>query len=257
MGGLGRTMPITASGFAVGMLGLVGLLPLGGFWAMQRGVDRFWLDAPWIVGVLLLVNGLTAFNLTRVFRLVFLGPAQVKTCRAPEVGWQMALPMIGLSVTTISVPFMLRQLTLLPPILSLNPAAETLMIASGFLGCAVGCGVELKRAWLSPGLKFAGWFHNLLAYDFHIEHIYRLSVVFAVTQLSRWTAWCDRYILDSVVNSVGITTLFGGQSLKYLTSGASQSYVLTILLGVGVLVLIVGWELLQGVNLFTVISFLF
>jgi len=44
-----------------------------------------------------------------------------------------------------------------------------------------------------------------------------------------------RYILDSVVNSVGITTLFGGQSLKYLTSGASQSYVLTILLGVGVL----------------------
>jgi len=87
----------------------------------------------------------------------------------------------GSDCNTISVPFMLRQLTLLPPILSLNPTAETLMIASGSFA-AVGCAVELKRAWLSPGLKFAGWFHNLLAYDFfHIEHIYRLSVVFAVT----------------------------------------------------------------------------
>jgi NAD(P)H-quinone oxidoreductase subunit 5 len=256
MGGLGRTMPITASGFVVGTLGLVGLLPLGGFWAMQRGVDRFWLDAPWLVVVLLLVNGLTAFNLTRVFRLVFSGSPQVKTCRAPEVGWQMALPMMGLIVITISVPFMLRQLTLLPPIIGLNPTAETLMIASGFLGCAVGCAVELKRAWLSPGLKFRGWFHNLLAYDFHIEHIYRLSVVFAVSQLSRWTTWCDRYIFDGIVNSVGIGTLFSSQNLKYLTSGVSQSYVLTILIGVSVLALTAGWEFLQG-NLFTLLSFRF
>jgi len=30
-------------------------------------------STPWLVVVLLLVNGLTAFNLTRVFRLVFSG----------------------------------------------------------------------------------------------------------------------------------------------------------------------------------------
>jgi len=51
----------------------------------------------------------------------------------------------GSDVITISVPFMLRQLTLLPPILSLNPTAETLIVASGFAYCAVGCAVELKR----------------------------------------------------------------------------------------------------------------
>jgi len=95
MGGLGRTMPITASGFVVGTLG-VGLLPLGGFLGDARGGSLL-VDAPWLVVVLLLVNGLTAFNLTRVFRLVFSGSPQVKTCRAPEVGWQMALPMMGLS----------------------------------------------------------------------------------------------------------------------------------------------------------------
>ena len=35
-----------------------------------------------------MVNLLTAVNLTRVFRLVFLGPTQPKSRRAPEAPWQ-------------------------------------------------------------------------------------------------------------------------------------------------------------------------
>jgi len=118
-----------------GYAGLGWLLPLGGF-GRWRGVDRFWLEPLLARWLLLLVNGLTAFNLTRVFRLVFWLP-QVKTCR-PR-GRLAGTTMMGLIVITISVPFMLRQLTLLPPILSLNPTAETLIVASGFPGSSWLC----------------------------------------------------------------------------------------------------------------------
>ena len=257
MGGLGKTMPITASAFLVGTVGLVGLFPLGGFWAMQQGVERFWAESPWLIGVLLLVNGLTAFNLTRVFRLVFLGQAQIKARRAPEVGWMMTSPMVVLNVMTISVPFMLRPLMLLPPIFSGNPVAEMLLMASGLLGFGVGATFAFKRIWLSPVSRIPGYFHNMLAYDFYADLLYRSTVVFAVTQLSKFSVWCDRYIFDGVTNLVGFAAIFSGQSLKYVTSGVSQSYVFTILVSLGVLAVMVSWEFLQGPSLSTVISFFF
>jgi NAD(P)H-quinone oxidoreductase subunit 5 len=83
MGGLWSRMPATTTAFVVGSAGLVGLLPLGGFWALREGVNVFLYGFPGLVAVLLLVNCLTAINLTRVFRLVFLGPPQPKTKRAP------------------------------------------------------------------------------------------------------------------------------------------------------------------------------
>lgn len=257
MGGLGKSMPITASAFLVGMVGLVGLLPLGGFWAMQRGVDRFWTEAPWLMGVLLLVNGLTAFNLTRVFRLVFLGQPQVKARRAPEVGWMMVLPMVALNVTTISVPFMLQQLSLLPPSLILNPVAESLLAGSGLLGFVLGATYKFKRIWLSPVTKIPGYFHNMLAYDFYADRLYHSTVVFAVAQFSKLMTWGDRYILDGIANLTGVAAIFSGQSLKYFTSGASQSYVFTILVSLVTLAVMLSWELLQGPSLSAVMSLLF
>ncbi|GAB1540633.1 NAD(P)H-quinone oxidoreductase subunit F [Scytonema sp. NUACC21] len=235
MGGLLKTMPITASAFAFATAGLIGLLPLGGFWAMQRGIEQFWLEAPWLVGILLLVNGLTAFNLTRVFRLVFLGPSQVKTRRAPEVGWQMALPMVILTVTTLSVPSMLHSLDLIPSWISVSRSETILLTLSGILGYGLGAIVELRRVWLRPVHKTAKFLHEMLAYDFYINQIYRVSIVFAVAQLSKFTAWFDRFILDGAVNLLGLATVLTGQSLKYSASGKSQFYVLTILLGVSFL----------------------
>ena len=94
MGGLWSRMPATTTAFVVGSAGMVTLLPLGSFWAMLSWADGFVDVNPWVIGVLVLVNGLTALNLTRVFRLVFWGEPQQKTRRAPEVGWQMALPMV-------------------------------------------------------------------------------------------------------------------------------------------------------------------
>ena len=83
----------------------------------------------------------------------------------------------------------------------------------------------------------------MLGYDFYFEQLYRFTVVFGVTLVSKISAWTDRYILDGLVNLVGLATIFSGQSLKYTISGQSQGYMLTILVGVSLLGLAISWSL--------------
>ncbi len=246
MGGLGSRMPATTSAFVVGSAGLVGLLPLGGFWGLYEGVDTFWYGQPWLVSVLLIVNVLTALNLTRVFRLVFLGQPQPKTRRAPEVPWTMALPLVSLTIATLLVPFMLQRLSILPDWTYLNGLAVALLIISGILGCGLGATIRLNRTWARPvqiPLKFA---QDLLAYDFYVDQFYRVTVVWVVNLISRTSAWFDRYVLDGVVNLVGLASIFSGESLKYSISGQSQFYILTILLGIALLVAWVSYPFLAN-----------
>lgn len=235
MGGLSSRMPSTTTAFVVGAAGLVGLLPLGGFWSFREGVNTFLYDQPWLVAVLLAVNALTALNLTRVFRLVFLGQPQPKTRRAPEVPWTMALPMVALTVITLLVPFMMQRLQVLPDVTYLNWEAVVLIVLSGAVGVGIGSVIRLERAWARPVQVQLKFVQDLLAYDFYIDHLYRISVVWVVDWVSRFSAWFDRYVLDGVVNLVGLASIFSGESLKYSISGQSQFYLLTILVGVSII----------------------
>ncbi|HEY9709401.1 MAG TPA: NAD(P)H-quinone oxidoreductase subunit F [Oculatellaceae cyanobacterium] len=247
MGGLWSRMPATTSAFVVGTAGLVGLLPLGGYWALSKGINALWVYHPWLVLVFLSVNGITAFGLTRVFRLVFLGSPQPKTRRAPEVAWPMALPMVTLTVVTLMTPLILQQLSLLPPAKYefLIQTPQLLLISSSILGCSLGAVVYLPRTWSRSVLIPVKFVQDLLAYDFYVDRLYNVTVVFAVGAFSKITAWFDRYIVDGFVNLVGLATVISGQTLKYNTSGKTQFYALTILLGVSILALLMTWPLSQ------------
>ncbi|CCH68036.1 NADH dehydrogenase subunit 5, Involved in CO2 fixation [Richelia intracellularis HH01] len=232
MGGLWSRMPATTTAYVVGAAGMITLLPLGSFWAMLSWAEGLWLISPWVLGVLVIVNGFTALNLTRVFRLIFWGKPQQKTRRAPEVPWTLSVPMISLSIVTLLVPLMLQQWYLLPGWDSINWYVLLLLVSSSILGLAVGCNLYLHKAWSQSRVKAWRFVQNLLGYDFYIDRLYRVTVVGAVIFLSRISAWCDRYLIDGLVNLVGFATIFSGQGLKYSISGESQGYLLVILLGV-------------------------
>ncbi|MEH2013658.1 NAD(P)H-quinone oxidoreductase subunit F [Nostoc sp.] len=242
MGGLWSRMPATTTAFIVGSAGMVTLLPLGSFWAMLAWADGFVNISPWVIGVLLLVNGLTALNLTRVFRLVFWGKPQQKTRRTPEVGWQMALPMVILTVLTLLLPLMLQQWYLLPDWESINWYVALSLFASTVVGIGVGCTVYLHKAWSRSRILAWRFLQDLLGYDFYIDRVYRVTVVSAVALLSKISAWSDRYLVDGLVNLVGFATILGGQTLKYSISGQSQGYMLTILAVVSVLGFFISWS---------------
>ncbi|MEO1590054.1 MAG: NAD(P)H-quinone oxidoreductase subunit F [Cyanobacteria bacterium J06632_22] len=241
LGGIGSRMPATAFAFLTGMAGMVGILPLGCFWALRLGLDFLWGEHPVLVGVFLLVNGLTAFNLVRVFRLVFLGDVKPKTRRVPEVNWWMATPMVFLAIFVWMVPLVMVRMALLPPLRYINLTAMTLLIVCGLLGAGLGATYPLNRTMVRSMQKPVRLLQDLLAYDFYTGRLYDNTVVFAVAQLSRFSSWFDRYVVDGAVNAVGAVSLFGGESLKYSASGQSQSYILTILVGVGLLTALTMW----------------
>lgn len=243
MGGLWSRMPATTTAYVVGSAGLVSLLPLGSFWAMLSWADGFVAINPWVIGVLLLVNGLTTLNLTRVFRLVFWGEAQQKTRRAPEVGWTMAFPMVSLTIITLLVPVMLQQWYLLPTWESVNWYLVLLLVSSTLIGVCTGCTIYLHKGWSRSTVLAWRFVQDLLGYDFYIDRVYRWTVVGAVALLSRISNWSDRYIVDGLVNLVGIATIFSGQTLKYSISGQSQGYMLTIVAVVSVLGFFISWSL--------------
>lgn len=243
MGGLWSRMPATTTAYVVGAAGMVTLLPLGSFWAMLSWADGLALISPWLTGILVLVNGLTVLNLTRVFRLVFWGTPQPKTRRAPEVGWPMSFAMVSLTIIALLVPLMLQQWYLLPDWQSVNWVVVSLLLSSALLGIAVGSTMYLHKAWSRSTVLGWRFVQDLLGYDFYIDRVYRLTIVGAVAFLSKISAWSDRYLVDGFVNLVGFATMFSGQSLKYSISGQSQGYMLTILVGVSVLGFLISWSL--------------
>jgi NAD(P)H-quinone oxidoreductase subunit 5 len=241
MGGLGRRMPATTMAFAVGGAGLVGLLPLGTFWALERGLDHFWQN-PFAVTVVLATNTLTVLNLVRVFRLVFMGPPQPKSRRAPESPWTMAVPMVSLTIGTLLLPFVLQKLTLLTTPAGFNWAAAMVLVLSSLIGVSIGALIPLSQTWARPIQPVQRFIQDLLSYDFYVDRLYKITVVAAVGKLSQMMYWFDRFIVDAMVNFVGFASIFSGESLKYSISGRSQGYMLTIVLGLALIGLYLTWS---------------
>ena len=250
MGGIWARMPATTMAFLGGSGGMTVLMPLGMFWTLKKWLGGEWAIPWWLLAVLIFVNCLSIINLTRVFRLVFLGQTQSKTHRTPEVAWPMALPMVSLILIVLLAPIIPLGwdfwLSFTNPLVNNQSFTVVwgfpLLMASGVIGLVIGLMIELRRAWARPTGLILRFLQDLFAYDFYLDRIYQFTVVLAVGSLSKITAWLDRYIIDGLVNLVSLATIFSGSALKYNVSGQSQFYVLTILFGIGGLI----WLLLNG-----------
>jgi NAD(P)H-quinone oxidoreductase subunit 5 len=238
LGGLGSRMPATTTAYLIGTAGLTGLLPLGGFWSGGLAVELMGGSSVVPAAVVLLTNTLTLWNLTRVFRHVFCGPALAKTRRAPEVNWQMALPMVALAVVVCLTPWIMARIDPVPGINAFSARTALLLLASGAIGLTVGWLQPLRKSWarsLNPVLREL---QDLLAQDFHTERFYRRTIVALVSGLSRGVARFDATVVDGAVHALARLSLSGAAGLRLSISGQGQTYVLTAL--VSILALLVG-----------------
>jgi NAD(P)H-quinone oxidoreductase subunit 5 len=244
-GGLWSRRPVSSFAFMIGGMGLIALPPLGGFWSIQKLVEHLWISNPSVAVLVLIVNGIVAFSLTRTFGLVFAGQVKPMTYRSPEIHWPMALPMMFLSGLNLHVPLLLLQWQLLPSLETLNLTVGLSLAVSSLVGFILSGLIYLNNNWQKP-LQL-GWkpLQDFFAYDLYTATLYKVTIVFVVGLISRVMYAIDRYLVDGLVNLTGLATVFSGQTLKYNVSGKGQFYLLSILLGVSLLVILVSWPFLS------------
>ena len=243
LGGLGARMPATTSAFLVAGAGLTGLFPLGCFWCFGLLVQALLPSHPFLAAVVLSTNLLTAFNLVRVYRQVFLDTPHPKTRRAPEVGWLMALPMVSLSVMVLLLPLVFQLLNPVPGLAAINTSSVVLVVASGALGVVAGSLVRLDRFWSRSVLKPLRAVQDLLAYDFYTDKLYRATIVRLVAGFADLTNRFDQEVVTGLANRLGGLSMQGAEGLKLAVSGQMQTYVLTAVLGIVLLLASLVWSM--------------
>jgi len=248
-GGLWSRRPISGICYLVGAASLVALPPLGSFWSLAQLASNLAGGELWLLGVVLAVNALTAFSMARVFGLLFLGDATDFTRRSPEGLWALVLPMTSLMGFALHLPLVLAELNLLPSRAIVLSAPSLALVGSTLVGAGLGVyfyGVQRDRLPVklsSPALQ------DFFAYDLYTAKLYKLTIVFVVAVVSNVIYWIDRFIVDGVVNLVGLTAMFSGQTLRYNTSGQTQFYALSIVLGVAIFGILACYPLLNQLSL--------
>jgi NAD(P)H-quinone oxidoreductase subunit 5 len=91
-----------------------------------------------------------------------------------------------------------------------------------------------------------GGLQDWLAHDMQTERFYHRTIVGLVVALAKLSAWSDQQIVDGFSGTTGEVALQGAKRLSLTTSGRSQAYALTLLLGI---LLMAAWLLASPASL--------
>jgi NADH-quinone oxidoreductase subunit L len=250
-GALGKVMPITYVTFALGYLAIIGVPPFSGFFTKDPIIDAAF-DKGGTSGALLgtaalIGAGITAFYMTRVMFMTFLGERRwddkVHPHEAPPV---MTGPMIVLAFGSVFAGGFLiidnRLLNFLGPLTGSAAPSHGIWTKYGIitlvlvvLGAVIAWALYGRRevAVAAP----AGSLVTVAARkDLYGDAINEGLLMRPGQWLTRLSVFFDNRGVDGLVNTVAAT--FGGSSgrLRRLQSGFVRSYALSMLVGAVLLV---------------------
>jgi len=258
MGGMRRYMPITGTTFLIGTLSICGFPPFACFWSKDAILGETLASHPacWLIAWL--TAGMTSFYMFRIYFLTFEGELRAPnpTNLPKESGRGMVTPLMILTIPTILIGALGTPWTPYFDELVHPPGKwdglevdfeEFFSTAGSSVGIAlIGLTVAsllyrekkfqgfLQSAWLKP-------LQSLSSSKWYIDEFYNNVFVGGTRELADSLLQVDQRIIDGTVNTTGFATLLSGETLKYLETGRTQSYLL--LTGVGILGL-AGWLLL-------------
>ena len=235
LGGLWSRRPLVGIAFLAGAAGLMGLPPFGGFAALRELLELAAnSQLPLVLGGLVLItNTLISAALMRVFGLIWGGRPTPFTARSPEVLWLMVLPVMLLLGLVLHMPQLLVHLGVykLSPLPGWGPMGWPLVIST-LVGAGSSAWFYLRPHPLAELPSGLGGLQHWLAEDMHTEAFYHRTVVALVVGLARFSAWSDRQLVDGFSSGTGGVAMDGARRLSYTTSGRSQTYALSLVLGV-------------------------
>ena len=249
MGGLLKKIPVTGVTFAIGTAAIAGVPFLSGFYSKEEilaGTLGAVALGPWLLGIGLFTAGLTAFYMTRLFVLTFLGHFRgdhETEHHVHESPWSMLLPLCVLAVGSIvtgyhgliDVPGFLRPVFRLPEahphhVGWLMPAA--LGVALAGIATAAFLYTLYSDVPEKMAQRFRGVYRALEAkYGFDLLYDWFASrVVVGGSEQLLWKR-IDASVIDRAVNGTGELMAAAAQRVRLLQSGLVRGYALLILAG--------------------------
>ena len=239
LGGLWSKRPLMGLAFLSGAAGLMALPPFGGFAALRELLALTAASGhPWLLGgLVLLTNALISAGLIRIFGQIWAGRPTAFTTRSPEVLWLMVLPTLLLTGLVLHLPQLLVRYgvftAVLPwlPLPGWGPLALPLLLST-LVGGGLSGLFYLRSHPLAQLPAALGGLQDWLAHDMQTERFYHRTVVALVVALAQISAWSDQRLVDGFSGAAGGAALAGARRLSFTTSGRSQAYALTLVLGV-------------------------
>jgi NAD(P)H-quinone oxidoreductase subunit 5 len=235
LGGLWSRRPLMGLAFLAGAAGLMGLPPFGGFAALRELLALVAASPlPLVLGGLVLItNALISASLMRVFGLIWGGVPTPFTARSAEVLWLMVLPTLVLMGLVLHIPQLLVHIGVyqLTPLPGWGPWGVPLLLST-LVGAGSSAFFYLRPHPLAELPAGLGGLQHWLAEDMHTEAFYHRTVVALVVGLARLSSWSDAQLVDGFSSGTGGAALAGARRLSFTTSGRSQAYALTLVLGV-------------------------
>ena len=235
LGGLWSKRPLIGIAFLAGAAGLIGLPPFAGFAALRELLElTAGSNHPALLsGVVLLSNALISAGLIRVFGQIWAGRPTPFTTRSPEVLWLMVLPTLVLMGLVLHLPQILLRngVFALAPVPGWGPLAWPLVLST-LVGGGLSAAFYLRPHAKAELPSSLGGLQNWLAHDMQTERFYHRTVVALVLLLARLGSWSDSRLVDGFSGGTGAVALAGAKRLSLTTSGRSQAYAFTLVLGV-------------------------
>ena len=248
MGGLSKEMRFTFALTAVGWLAISGIPPLAGFYSKDLVLEHVYahgVPVLWYAG--LATAGLTAYYVTRLLALTFLGRGNHKT-PAHESPLIMTLPMAALAILALTGGWLGSKylLAFLDPAAAgaeISPEAFRLTMISVVTALAgIASGFFFTIPAISDALaRRFGIAREVVRNKFYVDEIY----AFAVIRPLKWLAdkacfgFLDAGLIDGLlVNGAARLTYRTGAVLRNLQTGNAQAYALTF---TGGLILLLYW----------------
>jgi NADH-quinone oxidoreductase subunit L len=250
-GGLLRYMPVTAVTFGLGYLAIIGFPGFAGYFSKDLIIEAAF-DRPgwtgWLFGgVALFGAGLTAFYMSRLYFLTFLGkPRWTEDVRPHESPRTMTVPMIVLALGSLAGGFTMKALGLfewLNPVFGLAPDEQlhaerlsaTAVTAMTLAVVAAGIGIAYALFLRRPVPVVAPVATNPIVRaarnDLYANTINEALFARPGRYLARALVYFDSRGIDGLVN--GLAATVGGTSarLRRVQTGFVRSYALTMLGG--------------------------
>ena len=252
MGGLRQKMPVTFFTFTIGVLAIIGLPGLAGFFSKDAILSLAMEKNSAVFAVLAFTAVLTAFYMIRMWKLTFFGAARSDhAAHAHESGLTMTLPLVVLAALSIAGGYSGVFGKLAGAVLQLVPEAEgsahttillvslaVMLVGAGsawyFYQPAAADALELKSRVVFSGLTWLQESFDRL-YDYYVAKVQQR---FAMLLNFLEQIFLAGLLIRGFAGFVGLV----GYGARALYTGSLHTYVYWLLIGAALL-----WACAAGV----------